>query len=363
MEEKVEESTAVKEKKPTKREKSNRQKKILIDLLGESDYKWNELLKIATEKYESLYPEEKLDIADVKGKFGSIFAEMEKGKKVQYDKSADRCFLVKKERKTRVKKQKEEKTENIEKAEKVEPLKKEKKEEKGADFAELIFLGNSKKQEEKKQEEPPKKEEKVPLKSEAKKTPKIEKKPTKKAEKKELTLKDKFLNKLRSLGGKYFEYYSVYLLERHSFKNGRRVEMLRISGGENDGGIDGELELTDKFGFREVIYIQSKNWDDSKGKDKWIIKQTDFQQFIGAVSWRATKEGKKKCRGIFITTSHFHDAVKEVLRDMDDEFVAYDADDVFEVAKECQFGLLYKDGKWEIDEKLLSSEKAFFEMF
>ena len=57
-----------------------------------------------------------------------------------------------------------------------------------------------------------------------------------------------FLKRIRTLGGDYFEYYSVYLLERYSMKNGRRLESLRICGGERDGGIDGEIELTDKLG-------------------------------------------------------------------------------------------------------------------
>ena len=40
-------------------------------------------------------------------------------------------------------------------------------------------------------------------------------------------LKAEFLKRLRSLGGDYFEYYSVYLLERYSLRNGRRLEGLR----------------------------------------------------------------------------------------------------------------------------------------
>jgi hypothetical protein len=42
--------------------------------------------------------------------------------------------------------------------------------------------------------------------------------------------------------------------------------------------------------------------------------------------------------------------------------VGYDANDVFEAAKECSFGLKQENGKWTLDEKLLSGGKAFFEM-
>lgn len=176
-------------------------------------------------------------------------------------------------------------------------------------------------------------------------------------------LKNEFLKKLRLLGGDYFEYYSVYLLERYSMKNGRRLEGLKVSGGERDGGIDGEITLTDKFGFRETIYIQAKNWDPSKGdQEKWIVGETLLQQFIGAVACRQAQEGAQSSRGVFMTTSRFTEGAKRLLETMSERFVGYDADDVFEAAKECSFGLRQVNGEWTIDEELLSGGKAFFNM-
>ena len=169
---------------------------------------------------------------------------------------------------------------------------------------------------------------------------------------------------MRSLGGDYFEYYSVYLLERYSMRNGRRLEMLKISGGDRDGGIDGEIELTDKFGFKETIYIQSKNWDPDKGKEEyWVVGETLLQQFIGACACKQAKDGKQHCRGIFITTSRFTPDAKRILEDMSDKIVGYDGNDLYETAKECEFGLIKKNGEWALDEKLLSGPKAFFNMF
>ena len=188
-----------------------------------------------------------------------------------------------------------------------------------------------------------------------------------KAEKKPQTpderLKEAFLRRLRSLGGDYFEYYSVYLLERYSMKNGRRLEGLRISGGDRDGGIDGEIELTDKFGFRETIYIQSKNWNPDKGDERlWVVGETLLQQFIGACACRQAQDRKQHCRGIFITTSRFTPDAKRILEAMSDKIVGYDGEDLYEAAKECQFGLVYENGNWKLDEKLLSGEKVFFNM-
>ncbi len=176
-------------------------------------------------------------------------------------------------------------------------------------------------------------------------------------------LKDAFLKRMRVLGGDYFEYYSVYLLERYSMKNGRRLEGLRISGGDHDGGIDGEIELTDKFGFKETIYIQSKNWDPEKGREEnWVVGETLLQQFIGACACRQAKDGKQHTRGIFITTSRFTLDAKRILDTMSDRIIGYDGNDLFDAAKECEFGIVKKNGEWALDEKLLAGVKAFFEM-
>lgn len=176
-------------------------------------------------------------------------------------------------------------------------------------------------------------------------------------------LKEEFLKRLRALSGEYFEYYSVYLLERYSLKSGRRLEGLRISGGKNDGGIDGEIELTDRFGFRETIYIQSKNWDPTKGlAEKWMIGETLVQQFVGAATCRQMRDGKRNCRGIFVTTSSFTKDAKDALEVLGEKFIGYDGNDVFETAKECEFGLIKVNGVWQLDEKLLASDKAFFNM-
>ena len=190
------------------------------------------------------------------------------------------------------------------------------------------------------------------------------KKPVQKPQTADERLREAFLRRLRSLGGDYFEYYSLYLLERYSMKNGRRLEGLRISGGEHDGGIDGEIELTDKLGFKETIYIQSKNWNPEKGDEKlWVVGETLLQQFIGACACRQAKDGKQNCRGIFITTSRFTPEAKRILDTMSDKIVGYDGNDLYDAAKECAFGLVEKNGVWALDEKLLSGSKAFFQLY
>ncbi len=206
----------------------------------------------------------------------------------------------------------------------------------------------------------PKKEEQTASKQTAKSRAKKAEKPLTADEK----LRESFLKKLRALGGDYFEYYSVYLLERYSLKNGRRLEGLRINGGDRDGGIDGEIELTDKLGFKETIYIQSKNWDPDKGRgDSWVVGETLLQQFLGACVCRQAKEGKQSCRGIFMTTSRFTPEAKKILEDLSEKLIGYDGEDIYEAAKECSFGVLQKNGEWVLDENLLSGGNAFFRLF
>ena len=176
-------------------------------------------------------------------------------------------------------------------------------------------------------------------------------------------LQDAFLSRLHRLGGEYFEYYCVYLLEKYSKMNGRRLESLKINGGDHDGGIDGEIEVTDRLGFRETIYIQAKNWDPSKGDEKlWVVGETLLQQFIGACVCRQAKDKKQHCRGMFITTSRFTPEAKRLLQDTSEKFVGYDGADLYETAKECGFGIVKRGGEYVIDENLLSSTKAFFHM-
>jgi restriction system protein len=173
-----------------------------------------------------------------------------------------------------------------------------------------------------------------------------------------------FLKRMRTLGGDYFEYYAVYLLERYSMKNGRRLESMRISGGDRDGGIDGEIELTDKFGFKETIYVQAKNWDPDKGDERlWVVGETLLQQFIGACACKQAKDGKQHSRGIFVTTSRFTPDAKRILETMSDKIIGYDGKDLFEAAKECEFGVIKRGNEWILDEKLLSGPKAFFNMY
>ena len=48
---------------------------------------------------------------------------------------------------------------------------------------------------------------------------------------------------------------------------------------------------------------------------------------------------------------------------MSDKIVGYDATDIYETAKECEFGIVKRGNEWVLDENLLAGEKAFFFSF
>ena len=53
---------------------------------------------------------------------------------------------------------------------------------------------------------------------------------------------------------------------------------------------------------------------------------------------------------------------KDALEVLGEKFIGYDGNDVFETAKECGFGLIKVNGVWQLDEKLLAGDKAFFNL-
>ncbi len=73
---------------------------------------------------------------------------------------------------------------------------------------------------------------------------------------------------------------------------GSRKEAAEVTQRTRDEGIDGVIN-EDRLGL-DVIYVQAKRW-------KANIGRPEIQNFVGALA------GKKANKGIFITTSAFHD--------------------------------------------------------
>lgn len=152
-------------------------------------------------------------------------------------------------------------------------------------------------------------------------------------------LKHCFLEAIHTKGGEWFESYCVRLLRAYYLSEGKRVDAGFVTGGSNDGGIDGVIHTTDDLGYRETILMQMKN-------RHAVMTAKDVREFYGAVC------AEKGSRGIFITLSSFHFEAQKLL-DKVDNLTGVDGEKLFAIARRCQLGLLEKDGKLVIDEELL----------
>ena len=154
-----------------------------------------------------------------------------------------------------------------------------------------------------------------------------------------LMLKAAFLTKLHSKGGEFFEHYFMNLIARYLAKNGKTVTESHVSGGSDDGGIDGIVKTVDVLGFRETIMFQTKNRRD-------ISNETDVRGFYGAV---CARQGS---RGIFATTSDFHPMAVKFL-DSIDNCVGVNGEKIFSMATETGYGIKNNNNCLVIDTEII----------
>lgn len=154
-----------------------------------------------------------------------------------------------------------------------------------------------------------------------------------------LAIKSEFRTRLHKRGGEYFEYYFMTLLEKYMKKHERTVVTSYVTGGSDDGGIDGVIETVDVLGFREITMVQMKNKLEN-------ASETDVRGFYGAV---CAKQGS---RGIFATTAGFHTSAISLL-DSINNCVGVDGDKVFAMAYEVGYGVKTVKGELIVDEKII----------
>ncbi|MBR2930806.1 MAG: restriction endonuclease [Clostridia bacterium] len=154
-----------------------------------------------------------------------------------------------------------------------------------------------------------------------------------------LALKSELLARIHAKGGEFFEHYILTLLSKHLASTGKTITECYVTGGSADGGIDGIIKTVDSLGFREHLMIQAKNRLE-------MTNETAVRGFYGAVC------AAQGTRGIFATTSDFHPAAAEFL-DGIDNCVGVNADMIFRLACECQYGVKRREGSYIIDTKLL----------
>ncbi len=154
-----------------------------------------------------------------------------------------------------------------------------------------------------------------------------------------ISLKADFLSMIHERGGEFFEHYFMNLLAKYLIRSGKKITESYVTGGSDDGGIDGVAKTVDSLGFKETIMVQTKNRSDH-------TSETDVRGFYGAV---CAKQGS---RGIFATTSHFHPVAKEFL-DGIDNCVGVDGDKIFAMATDTSYGIRREGGKLMIDRDVI----------
>lgn len=146
-----------------------------------------------------------------------------------------------------------------------------------------------------------------------------------------------FLKAVHTMGGEWFEGYAVELLERYFSSCGKEIISASISGGSNDGGIDGIIRTQDALGYRELVLMQMKNRNA-------IVTPKDVREFYGAVC------AEQGTRGLYVAISSFHMEAQKLM-DRVDNLIGIDGHRIFEIARDCKFGVVTKNGKPAIDER------------
>ena len=152
-------------------------------------------------------------------------------------------------------------------------------------------------------------------------------------------LKKCFLEAVHIRGGEWFESYCVDLLDTYYRSFGKTVLSASVTGGSDDGGIDGVIKTEDGLGYRETILMQMKNRNA-------VMVPKDLREFYGAV---CAEQGS---RGVFITISSFPPEAWRFINRIDN-LTGIDGDKLYELACICAKGILLKDGVFSLDEKLV----------
>jgi len=121
----------------------------------------------------------------------------------------------------------------------------------------------------------------------------------------------------------HFEQVVLDLLVKMGY-GGSRKEAASVTQRTGDEGIDGVIN-EDRLGL-DVIYVQAKRWKHNVGRP-------EIQNFVGALA------GKKASKGIFITTSGFHDNATDYVGGLHQKIILIDGRRLAELMIEHNIGV------------------------
>jgi restriction system protein len=137
------------------------------------------------------------------------------------------------------------------------------------------------------------------------------------------TLIADLLAKLLAVNPFRFEQVVLDLLVAMGY-GGSRKEAAAVTQKTGDEGIDGVIN-EDRLGL-DVIYIQAKRWKSNVGRP-------EIQSFVGALA------GKKANKGVFITTSAFHDNATDYAEGLHQKVILIDGRRLAELMIEHNIGV------------------------
>jgi restriction system protein len=137
------------------------------------------------------------------------------------------------------------------------------------------------------------------------------------------TLVTDLLSRLAKIDPFRFEHVVLDLLVKMGY-GGSFKEAAAVTRKTGDEGIDGVIN-EDRLGL-DVIYFQAKRWKHSVGRP-------EIQGFVGALA------GKKANKGIFITTSSFHDNASDYAAGLHNKVILIDGRRLAELMIEHGIGV------------------------
>jgi restriction system protein len=153
-------------------------------------------------------------------------------------------------------------------------------------------------------------------------------------------LKEQLMQKINECSPYFFEQIVLDLLLKMGY-GGSENDSGELTQKSADEGIDGIIK-EDKLGL-DKIYIQAKKWEKSVGRP-------EIQKFVGAL------QGKKKKKGVFITTSEFSKDAHDYVNNLDVSVILIDGEKLTQYMVENELGISLRHNY-----KIFSIDSDYFE--
>lgn len=159
---------------------------------------------------------------------------------------------------------------------------------------------------------------------------------------------DNILNRLKNAisvkGGEFFEALSVKVVSDYLKYKNNTIITAKVTGGSEDNGIDGIIEITDALKKNTLILMQAK----VRTSNQVTLKEV--REFYGAF------KAQKADIGIFITNATYHKEAIKFSKNMND-LVLVDGEILLDLCKLTNLAIIKNDDNtYSLDEKIFIYE-------